>query len=46
MRKKAVKIKQKKKFLKNSKKKLTTTFTSAILFTVTEKEVKKYTKKS
>ena len=45
LREKAVKIKQKKKIQKFSKKKLTTTISSVILFTVTEKEVKKYTKK-
>lgn len=44
LRKKAVKISQKKNFKKSSKKKLTTTFSSGILITVTEKEVKKYTK--
>ena len=45
LREKAVKISQKKEFKKNSKKKLTTTFSSGILITVTEKEVKKYIKK-
>ena len=44
LRKKTVKIRPKKEFKKNSKKKLTTTFSSGILITVTEKEVKKYTK--
>ena len=42
---KAVENKQKKEILKISKKKLTTTISSVILFTVTEKKVKKYTKK-
>ena len=42
---KAVKNKAKKEILKISKKKLTTTISSVILFTVTEKEVKKYIKK-
>lgn len=44
LRKKTVKISQKKEFKKILKKKLTTTFSSGILITVTEKEVKKYTK--